>query len=167
MTGVMLDHFDRPLYNSASVIDLELAAVKASIDRHEPEVAEDKLKELESRAPDKLQPHHWYQLKVLRSKIFSDRWEWEKAGRELLDAKRFMPTTERARINEALGYELTGEREKAYALATELRAEYPQSVRLYHLGRTSPAPPCRCAAGDAVGFARTTKNSLGPCPPRS
>lgn len=98
MAGVMVDHLDRPLYASASVLDLEFEAVKGMLDRHEPEVAGSKLREIEARAADKLQPHHQYQLRALRSKIYSDRWEWEKAGRELIDAKRFMPDTERARV---------------------------------------------------------------------
>ncbi len=95
--------------------------------------------ELETRAADKLQPHHWYQLKALRARIFSSRWQWEQAGRELLDAKRFMPEMERARVNEALGNELLGDREKAHALATELRREYPQNIRLLTIWvRTAP-----------------------------
>jgi hypothetical protein len=137
--GVVAEHLDRPLYASASVIDLDLEAIKAHLDRHELEVAESKLKELESRAHDKLQPHHWYQLKALLSRVHTDHWEWEKAGRELLDAKRFMPNAERARINEALGLELLGEREKAHALATALRIEYALSVRLLSIWvRTAP-----------------------------
>ena len=54
----------------------------------------------------------------IEAKVYSDRWEWEKAGRELLDAKRHTPELERARINEALGYELIGDREKAHDVAT-------------------------------------------------
>jgi tetratricopeptide (TPR) repeat protein len=135
----MAEQLDRPLYSSASVLDSELEAIKATIDRHELEVGEAKLKELEARAPDKLQPHHWYQLKALRSRIYSARWKWEKAGRELLDAKRHTPTTDRARINEALGYELVGEPDRAHQIATELRKELTQSVRLITIWiRTAP-----------------------------
>src|SRR5262249_17248229 len=100
-----------------AALDAELEIIKAAIDRFEPEVAEAKLGELEIRAPDRLKAHHWYQLKVLRYRILSDRGQWEQAGRMLLDAKRHLPTTERARTNEALGYELVGERDKAHSLA--------------------------------------------------
>src|SRR5262245_43520532 len=96
LASVMADHLDRPLYASESVLDLEFESVKGLLDRHEPEVAESKLKEIEARAVDKLQPRYRYQLKALRSKVYSDRWEWVKAGRELLDARRFLPDTERA-----------------------------------------------------------------------
>jgi tetratricopeptide (TPR) repeat protein len=139
MNAVMTEHFDRPLYASASALDTELECIQHIIERHEFEVAETKLRELETRAADKLQPHHHYQLKALRSHIFASRWQWEQAGRELLDAKRFMPETERARVNEALGYELVGDREKAHALATELRCEFPHNVRLLTIWvRTAP-----------------------------
>ncbi|MFO0850785.1 MAG: hypothetical protein U0871_19845 [Gemmataceae bacterium] len=124
----------------ASTVDTELELIKTHLDRHETEVAETKLKELESRSADRLTPLQWYQLKALRSRIFSGRWQWEQAGRELLDAKRHTPTAERARINEALGYELLGEREKAHELATALRAEFTHSVRLLTIWiRTAPA----------------------------
>jgi tetratricopeptide (TPR) repeat protein len=139
MAAVMAEHFDRPQYASASVLDTELECIQHVIERHEFEVAETKLRELETRAADKLQPHHRYQLKALRSRIFSSRWQWAQAGRELLNAKRLMPDTERARINEALGYELLGDREKAHALATELRREFPHNVRLLTIWvRTAP-----------------------------
>ena len=139
LSGVMAEHFDRPLYSSATALDAELDGIKATLDRHELEVAEAKLAELETRAADKLQPPQWYQLKVLKQRVFCSRWQWENAGRELIDAKRFMPTTERARINEALGLELVGEREKAHALATELRKDYAHTVRLLAIWlRTAP-----------------------------
>src|SRR5262249_15109772 len=123
----------------ATAFDTGLALIKAHLERHQTEVAEAKLKELEARAADQFKPHQWYEFKALRSRIHSGRWEWERAGRELLDAKRHMPNTERARVNEALGYELVGEKEKAHALATALRTEFPHSVRLLTVWvRTAP-----------------------------
>lgn len=123
----------------ATALDTELELIKTHIEKHETEVAETKLKELEVRAADRLQPHQWYQLKALRSRIFSSRWQWEQAGRQLLDAKRHMPDTERAKVNEALGYELLGDKEKAHAIATNLRLEIPESIRLLSIWvRTAP-----------------------------
>lgn len=130
---------DRAGSPQASALDAELEVVKSAIDRHQPELAEAKLDELERRASDKLLPQQWYQLKVLRSRIFLGRWEWERAGRILLDAKRHAPATERARINEALGYEMIGERERAHALAADLRAEFPHVARVVTIWvRTAP-----------------------------
>lgn len=155
IAGVMTDHFDRPLYAAASAIDLELDAAKGLIDRHELEVATAKLTELEARAAGNLQPHHRYELKALRSRILSARWEWEAAGRELLDAKRFLPDTDRARVNEALGRELTGDRETAHALAQALRAELPHHARLAAIWvRTAPpATPLAALTAVAAAFA--------------
>jgi tetratricopeptide (TPR) repeat protein len=139
MAAVMTEHFDRPLDASASALDTELECIQHVIERHEFEVAGTKLRELQTRAADKLQPHHRYQLKALRPRIFSSRWQWEQAGREPLDAKRFLPETERARVNEVLGHELVGGRDKAHALATELRREFPHNVRLLTIWvRTAP-----------------------------
>ena len=127
-------------HGSGSGIYAELESIKAAIDRHELEVAESKLSELELRSVSKLEPEQWYQMKVLRSRIYSDCWEWEKSGRLLLDAKRHLPDTERARINEALGYELIGDTSKAPDLASELLKEFPRSVRLLAIRvRTAPS----------------------------
>lgn len=153
LAGVMADRLDRPLYASASVLDLELEAVKEMLDRHEPEAAGSKLREIEARAADKLQPHHQYQLRALRSKIYSDRWEWEKAGRELIDDERFMPDTERARVNEALGYELTGVGQPSSSTCSPRSGRAGGSMST----RTAPlASTPRCGGGRA---ARATSGS--------
>jgi tetratricopeptide (TPR) repeat protein len=139
MSEILTGHFDRPLYASGTALDTELEGIERIIERHDLELAEAKLKELEIRAADKFQPHHSYQVRALRARILSNRWQWGQAGRELLDAKRFMPQTERARINEALGYELMGDRTTAYALANSLRQELPHVVRLVTIWvRTAP-----------------------------
>jgi nucleoside phosphorylase/tetratricopeptide (TPR) repeat protein/transcription elongation GreA/GreB family factor len=140
LLAAAVGQMERAGHAGPSSLDTELEAIKGAIDRHQIEVAEARLDDLELRSPDKLQPAQWYQLKVLRSRIHSARWEWEKAGRAFLDAKRHMPTTERARINEALGYELLGDRQRAHDLAAGLRAEFPHSARLVTIwARTAPA----------------------------
>jgi len=139
LTGALEVHFDRPLYASAAHIDLELEAAKGLLDRHDIKIAEHKLAEIDSRSGDRFQPHHSYQLKILRSRVYSSRWEWVNAGREILAAIQHTPKTEKARINEALGYELLGDRQKAHSIADQLRSEFPQSVRLITIWvRTAP-----------------------------
>ena len=138
-TGVLTTHFDRTLYSSEDANDASLKSAEEAIGRYELEVASAKLTDIELHAADKLQPRQWYQLKALRCRLHCARWEWREAGRLLLDAKRHLPETERARINEALGRELVGDREAAHALATALRAEFPHSVRLATIWvRTAP-----------------------------
>lgn len=52
------------------------------------------------------------------------------AAEHLLEAVGFEPTDERARTNEVFAYILKGQHEMAYAKATTLRAEYPNSKKL-------------------------------------
>ena len=140
LTGVLTTHFDRTLYSSEDTIDASLKSAEEAIDRYEPDLASAKLAEIEFRAADKLQPRQWYQLKALRCRLHCARWEWREPGRLLLDAKRHLPDTERARVNEALGRELVGDREAAHALAAAMRAEFPHSVRLARVWvRTAPS----------------------------
>ncbi len=137
--GAIAERVEKTASVPASAFDQELEIIQLNIDQYQIDVAEAKLKDLEVRAAHGLQPRQWYHLKALRSRIFSSRCQWEQAGRELLDAKRHTPDTERARVNEALGYELLGQKEKAHALATALRVEFTQSVRLVTIWtRTAP-----------------------------
>jgi hypothetical protein len=129
LTGVLTAHFDSAVYSSESALDGELDAAKAAVDAHKAEVATHALEKIESRYGAKLSEGQWYRLKAMRATLLMARGEWEKAGTTLLDAKRHQPDSERARVNEALGYELLGDKGKAHQLATALRAEYPHSVR--------------------------------------
>ena len=54
----------------------------------------------------------------------------EDAGRHFLDAVRYAPEDELARINEVFAYFLLGDRSRAFELATERRMKYPSSARL-------------------------------------
>jgi tetratricopeptide (TPR) repeat protein len=139
LAGVLSGHFDSPLYSSESALDAELDVAKASVDAHAPEVATHALDKIESRHAAKLTDGQWYRLKAMRATLLMNRAEWEKAGHALLDAKRHQPGTERARVNEALGYELIGDRVKAHELATALRAEFPHAQRTVSIWlRTAP-----------------------------
>lgn len=139
MLSTMTGFLDRPIYASASVLDREIDAIRVLIEQHENEVAEHKIHELETRAGDKLQDSHRYLLVALHSRILMDKGEWEKAGRTLLDARRFKQATDRARINEALGHELVGDRTQAHEVATTLRQEITNSDRLTAIWiRTAP-----------------------------
>jgi nucleoside phosphorylase/tetratricopeptide (TPR) repeat protein len=150
--GMLAERQEQTAQGGSSALDTELALIRALLDRHETEVADAKLADLEGKAVDRLAPHQWYELKALRSRIHVRRWEWERAGRELLDAKRHTPDTERAKVNEALGLELVGEKNKAHALATALRAEFPHSVRLLTVWvRTAPAAESLDALVAAAG----------------
>ncbi|MGL6074634.1 MAG: PIN domain-containing protein [Fimbriiglobus sp.] len=140
LTGALEKHFDRPLHSSATHIDLELETIKILLDQHKIEVVEHKLAVIESRLGDRFQAHNHYQFKIFLSQVYSSRCEWQKAGNTILAACQHTPTTDKARINEAVGYELLGHREKAHSIADGLLSVFPQSVRLVSVWvRTAPS----------------------------
>ena len=87
------------------------------------------LDKVEKRYADKLSDGQWYRIKAIRATLRMREGEWERAGTILLDAKRHQPATERARVNEALAYELLGDKGKAHELATALRTEFSHASR--------------------------------------
>ncbi len=150
--GMLGQHFSYDRYSSTSVIDAELLGVKAALDSHLLEVAEDRIKQIVTRGADHLENRHRYELKAYRSNIYMRRGEWNLAGRELLAGKTLLPTTERAKINEALGLELTGERTAAHCLAQQLRIEYPHSVHLARVWIFSSPETVALESAEAVGL---------------
>ena len=54
----------------------------------------------------------------------------EDAARHFLDAVRYAPEDQLARINEVFAYFLLGDRVRAFELGTERRVQYPSSARL-------------------------------------
>jgi tetratricopeptide (TPR) repeat protein len=62
-----------------------------------------------------------------------------EAGKLLLEAKDLWPESERAQINETLGFELTGDKVRAHALASERLDAYPSASKLIAIRiRTAP-----------------------------
>jgi tetratricopeptide (TPR) repeat protein len=129
LTTVLHSHFDNPHYHSASALDAELDAANALVEAHAVEAAAHALATLETRHGAKLSDAQWYRLKAMRATLLMNQGEWEKAGHLLLDARRHQPNLERAKVNEALGFELLGNQLKAHDLAIALRAEFPHSQR--------------------------------------
>ena len=54
----------------------------------------------------------------------------KRAAELYLETKTHQPDDEMARTNEALGYLMLGQRERAFELAGELREEFPRSERV-------------------------------------
>jgi tetratricopeptide (TPR) repeat protein len=125
---------------SSDVLDAELDTIKAEADRHELKVARRLAERFEERHGDKVTRRQRWRLRTLQANTWLGEGEFERAGRLLLEAKCYQPEEEKARINEALGLELTGEEEKAHALAVTLRHSFPDSADAAAVWvRTAPA----------------------------
>jgi tetratricopeptide (TPR) repeat protein len=112
---------------SSDALDAELDAIKAEVERYELRVAQRLAKRFEERHGDKLSPRQRWRLLSLQASIFLGEGELERAGTLLLQAKQHQPQEEKAQVNEALGYELTGDSERAHSLAITLRQTFPHS----------------------------------------
>lgn len=124
----------------ADALDGELDAIKVEIERYELKVAQRLSERLEERHGDKLSPRQRWRLLSLQANVLLSEGESERAGRLLLQAKQQQPLEEKAQVNEALGYELTGDIEKAHALALSLRQAFPDSSSAAAIWvRTAPA----------------------------
>ena len=67
------------------------------------------LMRLEERHGDKISARQRWRLLTLKANVVLGQGKLEDAGRFLLQAKQCQPQEEKAQVNEALGYELTGE----------------------------------------------------------
>jgi len=88
------------------------------------------LKQLESKKGHLLNNRQRYRINSNYGAIAFGENRVEDAARHFLDAVRFAPEEELARINEVFAYFLLGNRKHAFELATERRAKYPSSGRL-------------------------------------
>ena len=139
MAEVLTGHFDRPLYASATAIDAELEGIERIIQKHDLELGEAKLKELETLRGRQVSAPSVISGQRRSAPEFSRiAGSGNRPGANCSTPNGSCPRP-RPRINEALGYELTGDRAKAHALATSLRQEFPHVVRLAAIWvRTSP-----------------------------
>jgi tetratricopeptide (TPR) repeat protein len=125
---------------SSDAIDLELEGVKAEVERHELKVAHRLAQRLEERHGEKLTPRQRWRLLSMRANILLGGGKPEQAGSLLLQAKPLQPEEEKAQVNEALGYELTGNQQKAHELAGTLCQKLPHSSAAIAIWvRTAPS----------------------------
>jgi tetratricopeptide (TPR) repeat protein len=124
---------------ATDALNRELDDIKAATERHEFKLAHHLAKHLEERHGDKLTPRQWWRLLTLQANILLGEGIPEQAGALLLKAKHLQPEEEKAQVNEALGFELTGDRQKARSLAIVLREQFPYSSAAAALWvRTAP-----------------------------
>lgn len=112
---------------AGDVIDGELDAIKAELEAHRLELAWQLCDRLQTRRGDKLSERQWWRLLTLQGNVRLRHGRLEEAGSLLIQAKQHQPMEEKALVNEAVGYELSGETAKAHELAVWLRQAYPRN----------------------------------------
>lgn len=119
--------------------DSEIDEAENCLKHSDPQRARMLLERLRQRHWEELKPQQKYRIKVAFSNASLVQGNDQEAGRLLLEAKDLCSDSERAQINEALGLELVGSKEKAHALAIHLRGKYPYSGKVLSiLIRTAP-----------------------------
>lgn len=100
-----------------------------------------------------IKSNHWHDLKdgqrfltvTYLAKIASAEGRFDDAGRLFIEAERYAPNEERARVNAIVGTELLGDTADAYRRARDLLGDFPQSSRLWAV-ICRAAPKCESAA---------------------
>ena len=125
--------------SSQSVFDGEIDEAESCLKNADPQRSRILLEKLRQRHWEELTRQQKYRVKAGFSNAALVQGNDLEAGKLLLEAKDLCPESERAQINEALGLELVGSKEKAQACAAELRKTYPSSGKLVAiLIRTAP-----------------------------
>lgn len=106
-------------------IDVELDAIKGDLESHKLELAWELSERLARRQGDRLSERQRWRLATLQGSIRLQQGRFEEAGTLLTKAKQHQPTEEKALLNEAIGYELLNDTNKAHQLAVELRRAFP------------------------------------------
>lgn len=121
-------------------IDNELDSIKNELERHEIHVADRLASALTNESP--ISCRRGSDGVCCQSKPISCCVGVRslQAGALLLQAKQHQPNEEKAQVNEAIGYELTGKAQKAHALSSTLRHAFPHSASAAACWvRTAPA----------------------------
>lgn len=120
--------------------DSEIDLAKQHIERHETQMARLILQRLRSRHWDKLDARQKFRVLSNIGAAYLMEGDLKNAAELFWEAKPYQPDDEKASANEALGYEVTGSKEKAFELADQYRNRFPTSTRLVALWvRNAPA----------------------------
>jgi tetratricopeptide (TPR) repeat protein len=113
-----------------NAIDEQINNARDVVNKREFSEAAILLKLLESKKGHLLNNRQRYRIASNYGAIAFGENRIEDAACRFLDAVRYAPEDELARINEVFAYFLLGDRDSAFKLATERRPQYPASARL-------------------------------------
>ena len=107
----------------------EIDEARAYLEKHEYQMAKLLLRHIKVRSWGKLNARHKFRVLTNLASVEASIGNLKGAAELYLEAKTHQPADEMARTNEALGYLMLGQRERAFELAGELREELPRSER--------------------------------------
>jgi len=118
----------------------EIDSAKQHIEQHDYQMARLILHQLRSRHWDKLDNGQRFRLLANLGGAYLGEGELQKAAQFFWEAKPYQPDDEKACANEALGFQITGNPEKAFELTDKYRIQFPTSARILGIWvRNSPA----------------------------
>ncbi|MBN9517833.1 hypothetical protein J0H58_04815 [bacterium] len=113
---------------SQDAIDAARDESKRALDEHRPDEARRAADWLLTRQAHQMNPRQrWRANSQLAAAHLADG-RFEQAGRMMVEGVVLQPTDEKARVNEAIGHELQGNRGRAHELAAALRRDLPSST---------------------------------------
>lgn len=115
---------------SHSDIDADLEYAEQLIKQHDLDGARSFFQRIEHRKGDSLTLRQKYRIRIGFAEISLAKGKRADAGRILLSAASLLPNDDKAQINEVLGYELSGDRDKAYRIAAEKLTNQVGSTKL-------------------------------------
>ena len=106
----------------------EIDEARNFLDKHDYQMAKLLLQRIRVRSWDKLNARHKFRVLTNLAVVELSADNPKEAATLCFEAKKYQPTDEIARTNEASGYLILGQRERAFELADELREEFPSSA---------------------------------------
>ena len=109
----------------------EIDEARDHINKSEFQMAKLLLQRIQSRNETALKTRHKFRILTNLAAVAIGEDDWQRAAELYLEAKVHQPDDEMAQSNAALAYQILGDREHAFALASKLRDVYPNSARIF------------------------------------
>ena len=108
----------------------EIDEARDFLKKHDYQMAKLLLQRIKVRSWDKLAPRHKFRVLTNLAAAEASIGNLKDTANLYIEAKKHQPTDETAQTNEALGYLLLEQRNRAFELSQELRKEFPRSERV-------------------------------------
>ena len=108
----------------------EIDEARDFLKKHDYKMAKLLLQRIKVRSWDKLAPRHKFRVLTNLAAAEASIGNLKDTANLYIEAKKHQPTDETAQTNEALGYLLLEQRNRAFELSQELRKEFPRSERV-------------------------------------